>query len=70
MPNTKPDVRITGLGASIVQFHLLTDAAKDFVEGEVQTEGWQIMGQALCVDTRFADGLRELMLEYGLDVEG
>ncbi len=64
------DVRITGWGASVVQFHLLTKAARDFVNENVEAEGWQWLGRALCVDHGYADGLRELMLDNGLGVEG
>ncbi len=60
-----PDVQIVNHG-SVVAFHLLSQNAKTFVDENVQAEGWQFMGDALCVDHRFAGDLAEGMRENGL----
>src|SRR5258706_14221955 len=64
VPNT-PDVEIVNHG-SVVAFHLLSQNAKTFVDENVQAEGWQFWGDALCVDHRFAESLAEGMQEHGL----
>lgn len=61
------DVRVRDAG-SIVQFFLLTQKAKDWVRENVESEGWQWMGQALCVDHRYATDLINGMLEAGLEL--
>jgi hypothetical protein len=53
---------------SVVAFHLLSPAGKAFVEEFVDAAGWQYMGDALCVDHRFAEGLAAGMMENGLEV--
>ena len=60
-----PGVQIVNHG-SVVAFHLLSQNAKTFVDENVQTESWQFMGDALCVDHRFASDLAEGMRESGL----
>jgi len=64
VPNT-PDVIVENHG-SVVAFHLLSQNAKTFVDENVQAEGWQFMGDALCVDHRFASDLADVMRENGL----
>jgi hypothetical protein len=69
MTNTgaKLDVEIVNHG-SIVAFHLLSKDAKTFVEEFTDADGWQFMGNALCVDWRMAQHLAEGMLNAGLEV--
>jgi len=64
VPNT-PDVEIVNHG-SVVAFHLLSQNAKTFVDENVQAEGWQFMGDALCVDHRFAVISQRVCRENGL----
>ena len=59
------DVQIVNHG-SVVAFHLLSQNAKTFVNENVQAEDWQFMGNALCVDHRFAESLAEAMRENRL----
>jgi len=63
--NTNPDVQIVNHG-SVFAFHLLSQNAQEFVDENVQTERWQFMGNALCVDHRFAGDLADAMRENGL----
>ena len=62
---TRADVHVINHG-SVVAFHLISQNAKTFVDENVQAEGWQFMGDALCVDHRFAGDLAEGMRENGL----
>ena len=64
---TQLDVEVVFHG-SVVAFHLLSQDAKNFVDENVAAEGWQFMGDALCVDFRFAENLAEGMRENGLEV--
>jgi hypothetical protein len=64
---TKLDVEVVFHG-SVVAFHLLSQDAKNFVEEFTDADGWQFMGNALCVDHRMAEGLVDGMLEHGLEV--
>ena len=61
----RADVHVINHG-SVVAFHLLSQNAKTFVDENVQAEGWQFMGDALCDDYRFAGDLAEGMRENGL----
>jgi hypothetical protein len=62
------DVSIAKEG-SIITFTLNTEAAKDWVEDNVQAESWRWMGRSLCVDYRDGAALREGMEDDGLVVE-
>lgn len=64
---TQLDVEVVSHG-SVVAFHLLSKAAKDFVNENTDADGWQFMGNALCVDWRMAEGLVDGMRENGLEV--
>jgi hypothetical protein len=63
------DVRITGWGSTIIQFHLLTDTAKAWVDNNVDPEA-QFLGDALCVEPRYATDIFDGMLTDGLVLEG
>jgi hypothetical protein len=53
---------------SVWQFWFNTEAARDFVIENVQSEDWQWLGAALCVDHRYAGGLVEFLLANDFDV--
>lgn len=63
------DVIVSGHG-SVVSFQLVSQAARDWVEEFVQAESWQFLGNSLCVDWRYADGLKDAALDAGLVVHG
>lgn len=54
---------------SVVTFRPVTQAAKDWVEENVHTEGWQWMGSVFAVDHRFVQDLIDGMVAAGLDVD-
>ena len=66
------DVEVTGLGESVVRFVPLTDEARAWFDAFVESESWQHLGPALCVDARYAaqllHGLAEHGLQYSLSV--
>jgi len=66
MTNMNPDVRIQFEG-SIVLFHLDSDAAKQFVDSNVNDDA-PYMGAALAVEARYAQDLAEGMQCDGLIV--
>ena len=45
-----------------------TQAATDWINENVQTEGWQWQGKSLVVESRFIIPVVEGMIEAGLDV--
>lgn len=59
------DVAIINCG-SIVQFHARTQAARDWFDQNVHTEGWQWMGRTLCVEPRYAEDLALGLADAGL----
>ncbi len=59
------DVTVINCG-SIIQFHARTDKARAWFRDNVQSEGWQWLGHALCVDPRCAEQLAEGLAEAGL----
>ena len=61
------DVQIRSCG-SITQFLLKTPAAKKWVLDNVNIEPWMWMGNALNVDSHYADRLVDGMLDAGLEV--
>ena len=61
------DVSVVYAG-SITQFFLNTRDAIEWVNDNVDTEGWQWMGPTLCVDSRFAHDLATAMIDAGLEV--
>jgi len=66
MMNTKADVNIINHG-SLIAFHLLTEAATDFVAENVSDES-QFFGNALMVEPRYAQDLLYGMQDSGLVV--
>lgn len=63
-----PDV-IVHNGGTLFQFEPQTQAAKDWIEQNVQTESWQWFGGSLVVEHRYAAQLAEGMIADGLVVE-
>lgn len=62
------DIRIENQG-SVFVIHLLSQAAKDFVDKFVQVEGWQWLGsRAFGVDHRYAADLAQIFEENDLVV--
>lgn len=61
----KPDIRFEDHG-SVVLVRPLTDAAREWIDENVQQEGWQWFGGALGVDARYAWALREAAAFNGL----
>ena len=62
------DFQINDQG-SIVGFTPLTEAAQAFLDDNVEYEPWQIMGNTLWVDHRYADDLRDGIVADGLMVD-
>ena len=54
---------------TIVVFRPRTPAGFEWIEENVHSEPWQWLGNALCVDHRFADDLAAGMLDAGLELE-
>lgn len=65
-----PDFRIADQG-SIVMVTPLTQPAKDWVEENVQLEGWQWLGGGFAVEPRYVMSLASGIADAGLEmVEG
>lgn len=67
MANDTPDVWVRNEG-TVVQFLPLSDAAREWIDQNVQSEDWQWMGRSLVVDHRYAGNLIEGMQGAGLVV--
>ena len=63
-----PDVQVGG-GGTIYTVRPLTDAGRAWIEANVQSEDWQWLGSALCVEHRYIANLIEGMKADGLIVE-
>lgn len=64
----KIDVAVSNHG-TVFLFALLTDRAREWVDENVQAEGWQFFGGSLAVEPRMARDLAQGMLNDGLEVE-
>jgi hypothetical protein len=53
---------------SIVQIIPLTPAASEWLDENVESEGWQWMGNALCIDPRSAEAVIDGMVGDGLEM--
>lgn len=62
------DVNVTGIGDSVLQFEGLTDAGRDWLRDNCDSEPWQWLGNRLGVDHRYAGNLIEHAAEDGLRV--
>lgn len=63
-----PDVLVENHG-TIFMLRPQTEAAEQWIEDHVQTEGWQWLGKGLAVDHRYAENLVAGMIEAGLAVQ-
>ena len=63
----QPDVLVRN-GGSVYLFCPLTPAAKVWFEENVQSDGWQWFGNALCVEHSYVLGLIEGIQDAGLVV--
>lgn len=63
------DVRLSGVGSSVVMVEPVSQEAKDWVQENVGLEGWQWMGPAFAVEPRMLDNLIAGMEDAGLSVE-
>lgn len=64
---TEADIIATDCG-SIVQLRGITVAGKDFIDNDLQSEGWQWMGDRLCVDHRIFEDVYQIATDCGLVV--
>ncbi len=55
---------------SIAQIAPLTDAAREWLDDNVEAEAWQYMGPVLCIDSRYAMAIVEGFVADGLTAEG
>mgnify|MGYP001563717697 CR=1 FL=1 len=55
---------------SIVQFCPEGDLEYEWLEANVEAEGWQWLGRTLCVDARMAGGLVEVVQSGGWEIGG
>jgi hypothetical protein len=63
----QPDFVITNMGTTVL-IRPVTDAAKQWVEDNVETEAWQWLGDAFGVDHRPGWGLVDILEDSGLFV--
>jgi hypothetical protein len=63
-----PDVVVTNQGASVVMFQPVTEEAKQWVDDNLELEGWQWLGPAFAVDHRMVEHLIDGMEADGLTV--
>lgn len=54
------DVKVHDQG-SVVQFEVVSDAAKVWVAEHLEIEGWQWMGNRFAVDRRYVDPIVAMM---------
>ena len=62
-----PDFEIRNEG-TVFTVTPLTLAGREWLDANVESEGWQWLGRSLVVDHRYAGGLVEAILESGLEV--
>lgn len=53
---------------TIVQIIPVSQTAKDWIDENVESEGWQWLGRALCIDHRYAEDIIDGMLSEGLEM--
>lgn len=57
-----------GNEGSVFTFQPATDTARQWIDENVEAEGWQWLGNTLVVDHRFAQDLAQGMIDAGLVV--
>lgn len=62
-----PDVIVRNCG-SIFQFIPITPAARTWIDENVQNEGWQWLGSALCVEHHYVLSLIDGLCDAGFEV--
>ncbi len=63
------DFRVKGRpGTSVLRFMPLSEAARTFVDANVELEPWQWHEGSFAVEDRFAKDLAALLTEQGFDV--
>jgi hypothetical protein len=65
---TTVDVLVSNQG-TIFTFTPLTSAAREWIEENVASEGWQWLGGSLCVEHRYASDLGRGMREANLELK-
>ena len=65
---TATDVIVENFG-SIIGITPMTPAAREWIDENCQTEGWQWLGATLNVDFRMAADVLQGMIDSGLTVE-
>lgn len=61
------DIVVSNHG-SIFVFEPHSDAARQWLDEEVESEGWQWFGESLCVSHGYALDLAQAALDAGLEV--
>ena len=61
------DIQIINAG-SLVGFVAVTDEAREWINDEVQAEGWQFLGKVLYLDCHTAPAIIDAALRDGLTV--
>lgn len=56
------------LRGSIVQLEVLSAAGREWLDENVESEGWQWLGNTLCIDYRLWAQLQDGIIEAGLSV--
>jgi hypothetical protein len=62
------DIIVRREGYSMVLFTPESDAAREWLEENLETEGWQWLGDSLALDGRCAPPIVDGMLAAGLEV--
>lgn len=64
----RTNVAIYRAGSGLVVVRPLTEAAREWIEENVQSEEWQWLGPSLVVEWRTVENLIAGMIEAGLEV--
>jgi hypothetical protein len=67
MPQSEPDVLVENHG-SVCIVQPMSEAAREWIDENVQTEGWQWIGGGLAVEPRCVENLVNGVMEAGLTV--
>jgi hypothetical protein len=67
MNDYQPDIEVTN-GGSVVLLTPKTGTGRDWIDDNLDTEGWQWMGASLALDHRYAPPIIEGMIGDGLTI--
>ncbi len=67
MSSSKIDVKVVWHG-SVASLEPMTKAAKQWMDENLRVEGWQWLGNMLCIEPRYADEIAGGMQAAGLVV--